>query len=69
MKSFKTIIESRPTRIFDIISAISKCKDFDLIDSKGTFSGFVSLFRYKGNAYEISIKPAEKSTEFVHYTK
>jgi len=35
----------------------------------GTYSGFVGLVRYKdGNAYEISVIPAEKSNEFLDYT-
>ena len=61
--------ETRPTRIFNIISDIDKCKGFELIDAHATIQGFVALMRYKdGNAYEVAIKPAQYSEEFPEYT-
>jgi len=66
----KNLKESRPTRISNIFLELDKCKNFKLIDMHGTYSGFVGLVRFSdGNAYEISIKPAEKSNEFPDYTK
>ena len=63
------IEESRPTRISNIFASLDKCKDFKLIDMHATYEGFVGLVRYSdGNAYEISIKPAEKSKEFPELT-
>jgi len=66
MKTFETLLnESRPTRISELFSELDKHKSFNLIDFHGTFDGMVALFRYKdGNAYELKIKPAEKSSEF-----
>jgi hypothetical protein len=67
--SQKDLYEARPTRISNILLEISKNKNVQLLDMHGTIDGFVALIRYKdGNAYEVRIKPAEKSTEFPHLT-
>jgi hypothetical protein len=64
----KKIEESRPTEITKLVSEIGKNKNVDIIDYHPTFDGFAALIRYKGNAYEAKIIPAEKSKEFLDKT-
>jgi hypothetical protein len=64
----KKIEESRPTEISKFINEISKNKNVDLIDYHSTFDGFAALIRFKGNAYEVKVIPAEKSKEFLDKT-
>ncbi len=71
MQKFLSFLEeSRPTRITQIISSMEGSAFEKLIDFHGTINGFAALFRgYDGNAYEVSIKPAEYSDEFEELTK
>ncbi|BDR26099.1 hypothetical protein RVBP17_1420 [Pseudomonas phage sp. 30-3] len=62
--------ESRPTRLIDLISSIGKC-DFikDIVSIKSTANGIVALVSTTdGNAYEITLIPAEYSTKFPEKT-
>jgi hypothetical protein len=61
--------ETRGTEISKLFSEIDKKTDANLIDYHGTFDGFVALINYKGNAYEVKVKPAKNSEEFPHKTK
>lgn len=65
------ITESRPVRIIDMVTSLSKADFIDeLVSLKSTASGAVALFRTKdGNAYEVAIKPAEYSDNFPELTK
>ena len=68
-KEKRALKEARETQIAKMISEISKCKDFKLIDIKNEINGYTALIRYKDNAYEMNIIPAMYSKKFPDKTK
>jgi hypothetical protein len=59
-KEKKKLEEARPTRISNIFLDMDKCKEFKLIDFRGSVSGFTAFIRYKdGNLYRFDVRPAK----------